>query len=306
MHVTEVDDHIFLIDLKPVGIENFIASYVIKGQCSAIIETGPASTVMNLLSGLKELEVRPEEVVYVAVSHIHLDHGGGAGILLSNLPKARLIVHKRGAPHLSDPQKLWNQSQVALGSTAQKYGRPIPVPEDRIIVATDGMTIKIGNDVKLKVVETLGHASHHLAYHDTSSRGIFTGDSAGIYLNEVNMVVPTTPSPFRLDIALSSLEKLASLEPKVLYYSHFGKADDAIGKLQAYRNRLKLWARTVKLGVDNGESTETISRRILQRDVTLQEAEEHIKANPILSRTVFHQSIEGIAAFAKEFRDLLE
>ena len=301
MQVTKIDEHIYLIDLEIAGIEKFVASYVLKGKNTVIVETGPASTVHNLLLGLKELNIRPEEVAYVAVSHIHLDHGGAAGILLKHLPKAKLIVHQRGAPHATNPERLWIQAREALGSIAEVYGKPEPVSEERIIATTDGMTIDIGDDVKLKVIETLGHASHHLSYYETSSHGIFAGDAAGIYLNEYDVVVPTTPSPFRLDIALASLEKLVNLKPRFSYYSHFGKAHNAIEKLQAYVKQLKLWARIAEQGMEKGENLETISRRILESDTALQKAEKYIKSHAILSKTVLNQSVEGVMKFVERF-----
>ena len=301
MDVTKIDENIHLIDLELAGIESSIASYVLKGKNTAIVETGPASTVQNLLSGLKELDVKPEEVAYVAVSHIHLDHAGAAGTLLRYLPKAKLVVHRRGAPHVANPEKLWTQAREVLGNIAELYGKPEPVPEERIIAATDGMVFDVGNDVELKVVETLGHASHHFSYYEVSSRGIFTGDAAGIYLNNFDVVVPTTPPPFRLDIALASLKKMINLKPRFLYYSHFGKAQNAIEKLQVYANQLKLWTEIAKQGIEKGENLEAISRRILESDAAVQKAAEHIRNHPILSKTVLNQSVEGVMKFVEKF-----
>ena len=107
MHITQVAEHIYLIDLETAGIKNSFASYVLKGKQVAIVETGPTSSIPNLISSLKTLNVKPEDVAYVAVTHIHLDHGGGVGTLLNYLPKAKVIVHQRGAPHLVNPEKLW-------------------------------------------------------------------------------------------------------------------------------------------------------------------------------------------------------
>ncbi|HXX87322.1 MAG TPA: MBL fold metallo-hydrolase, partial [Candidatus Acidoferrum sp.] len=133
MSVTTLEEHIDLIDAETAGIRNFIASYVLRGKRVAMVETGPASSVPNLLAGLKKLDVELEKVAYVAVSHIHLDHAGGAGTLLKHLPNAKVIVHPRGAFHLAHPQKLWEQSKLILGRITELYGEPEPVPEDRII-----------------------------------------------------------------------------------------------------------------------------------------------------------------------------
>ena len=107
MHVIELTEHIYLIDVETGGLKNFIASYILKGKQVAIVETGPTSSVPNLLSALEQLDVKFEDIVYVAISHIHLDHGGGAGTLIRNLPNAKVVVHQRGAPHLVNPKKLW-------------------------------------------------------------------------------------------------------------------------------------------------------------------------------------------------------
>ena len=304
MRVNKVEEYLYLVDVEIGGIKNFVASYILKGKQTAIIETGPTSSVPNLLSALKELNIKPELVAYVAVSHIHLDHGGGVGTLLKYLPKAKVVVHARGAPHLVNPEKLWQQSKEVLGSITEIYGAPEPVPEERIIAANDGMILDIGNDVRFKVIETLGHASHHLSYYEPLTEGIFPGDAAGIYLKEIDVVVPTTPSPFRLDIALASLEKLISLKPKVLYYSHFGNAEDAIEKLRAYANQLKLWARIVKQGLENGEGLAAISKRILESDEAVRKAKDYIQAHTVLSETVLGESVQGVINFVEKFKHI--
>ncbi len=303
MSITKIEKHLYQIDVETAGIKNFIASYVLKGKQSAIVETGPTSSIPNMLQCLKELNIKPEEVAYVAVSHIHLDHGGGAGTLLKYLPKAKVVVHSRGAPHLANPEKLWQQSREVLGSITEMYGKPESVPEERIIPATDGMTLDVGNDVKLKVIETLGHASHHLSYYNPLSEGIFPGDAAGIYLNEVDVIVPTTPAPFRLDIALASLNKLISHKPKVLYYSHFGKADNAVKKLRTYAQQLKLWAKVARQGIENRENLGIISKRITEVDSAVQKAREYIRVHPVLSETVLNESVWGVMDFVNKFKE---
>ena len=303
MNITKIENHIYLIDVETAGIKNFIASYILKGKQTAIIETGPTSSIHNVLSGLRELNIKPEEIAYVAVSHIHLDHGGGVGTLLKFLPKAKVIVHQRGAPHLANPEKLWQQSLKVLGNIAEMYGKPEPVPEERIIAATDDLTFDLGEGVELKVLETLGHASHHLSYYESSTKGIFPGDAAGIYLSEIGVIVPTTPPPFRLDIALASLDKLIELKPKVLYYSHFGKAHNAIEKLQTYVRQVKLWAKIAREGIENGEGIEAIRQRIIEKDEAVRKALQYIQNHLVLSETTLNESVQGFIGFVEKFPD---
>jgi len=146
LHTKEIEKNLFLIDLVTGGLKNLIASYVLKGDKAIIVETGPPSSISNLLSGLKELNVKAADVAYVAISHVHIDHGCGAGALLKFLPNAKGIVHPRGVSHLVNPEKLWLQAKDVLGHVAEIFGEPISVPEDRIIVAADSMTFDVGNN----------------------------------------------------------------------------------------------------------------------------------------------------------------
>ncbi|MEM3581129.1 MAG: MBL fold metallo-hydrolase [Candidatus Bathyarchaeia archaeon] len=301
MNVSKIDEHIFMIDVEVAGIPHFIASYILIGEKIAIIETGPTSSIQNLVRGLTSLGIKPDNVSYIAVSHIHLDHGGGVGTLVKHFPKAKVIVHEKGAPHLANPEKLWQQSQMVLGELAGIYGKPEPVPADQIIAAKDGMTFEIGKGIALQVVETLGHASHHLSYYEPQSNGVFVGDAGGIYLNDIDVIVPTTPSPFRLDLALASLKKLADLEPSVLYYTHFGKAKNATKKLHIYADQLRLWANIAKQSLDKGEDLEKISHKITENDRAVKKALEYIKMHKVLGETVLKTSVWGIVEFVKNF-----
>jgi len=303
MSIKKIGDHIYTIDVEAGGIRNFVASYVLIDESVAIVETGPASSIPNLLHGLNELNVKPEDVAYIAVTHVHIDHSGGVGTLLKALPRAKVIVHHRGAVHLANPDRLWQQSKMVLGEKiAEIYGKPEPVPMERIAAASEGLNFKIGDDVALKVIETLGHAPHHLCYYEPLSEGIFTGDAAGVYLGEIEVIVPTTPPPFRLDIALASLDKLANLKPKVLYYTHFGMAKGALEKLEAYAGRLKLWAKITRKAIKNGENFEAIRKRIFENDEAVGKAREYIKAHRgILGESVLNESVEGFIGYIKEF-----
>ncbi len=301
MVVVKLDEQHYMVDVEVAGQKNFVASYILRGEKTIIVETGPMSSVQNLINSLEELNVKTDDITYVAVSHIHLDHAGGVGPLLKIFPKAKAVVHERGAAHLANPEKLWQQAQMVLGPIAEVYGKPEPVPPDRIIVARDGMTLDAGSGVMLKVVETVGHAPHHLSYYEPRSNGVFTGDSAGIYLGEIDVVVPTTPAPFRLDLALTSIEKMAGLKPSKLYYTHFGVAEKAVEKLQAYAEQLKLWAKIAKETLGKGEGLEFMRKKILELDSATRMAFEYVKANRILCENSLRRSMFGVLDYVKNY-----
>ena len=292
MHTKQIGENLLLIDLQTGGFKNLIASYLLKGKQTTIIETGPTSSIPNLLSALKELKVKPEEVAYIAVSHVHIDHAGGAGTLLKKLPNAKVIVHTKGAPHLVDPEKLWLSSLSVLGDVAKVFGSPEPVPEDRIINAANGMEINVGDNMKLKVVETLGHASHHLSYYESLHGGVFPGEAAGMYLSQFDTVIPTSPPPFHFDAALASLNALIALKPTVLYYSHFGKAPNAAEWLRKHAIQLKLWMNIAKDAVRKQESPSVVRERILAEDENMSAIADFLEAHPIYS-TLVEESIQG-------------
>lgn len=293
----QLNDYTYLIDLKPVGLENFIASYVLKGTKIAVVETGPTVTVNNLLAGLREFNIKPEDVDYVAVSHIHPDHGGGAGTLLPYLPNAKMVVHPRGVPHLVDPSKLWTQAKQVLGVVAEIYGEILPVPLERIVSAFDGMVLDLGEGVELKVLETLGHAAHHMSFYEKGSRMVFAGDAAGIYFPQFDKTIPTTPPPFHLDLTFASIEKLVGLNPKTICYTHFGAAEDAVRRLKAYAEQLRLWARIVSESMKRGESLESLYKEIAEKDPSVGVVADFIRNHVVLDRGVVRQAIQGFMGF---------
>jgi len=299
MNVREINDFVHLIDLKPMGIEDTIASYVLRGDKVAIIETGPTVSIGNLLGGLKEIGVKTEDVDYVAVSHVHIDHAGGAGSLLHHLPNAKLLVHNRGATHLTNPEKLWAQTKQVLGKLAELYKEIKPVPKEKVITTTDGEIIDLGGNVKLRVLETLGHASHHLSFHESESRGVFLGDAAGVYLNKFDVIVPTTPAPFNLEMTLASINRLAKIKPKNLYYTHFGQVDDAVRRLETYKNRLKLWAEVILKEMKSEDNQERIYQKILRKDPQINTVSDFLQNHLIFRRGILMQNIQGFVEYFK-------
>jgi glyoxylase-like metal-dependent hydrolase (beta-lactamase superfamily II) len=288
-----------MVELETGGFKNLICSYVINGAKPFLVESGPTSSVPKLVSGLKELNVRLEDVEYVAVTHVHLDHGGGAGTLLKFLPNAKILVHPRGMLHLVNPERLWSQSQEVLGFISEIFGKPEPVPKERIIPVTEG-SFDLGDGGKLKVIETLGHASHNLSFHESFNGGVFPGDAGGTYFPEFKVVMPTTPSPFNFGMALDSLDKLISLKPTVLYYSHFGKASNGVQRLKDYKLQLQLWAKIAEDGVRKNQSLEEIRNRILAEDKVMHQLADYLKSHRIYSKTALGNSIQGFIDYAKQ------
>jgi glyoxylase-like metal-dependent hydrolase (beta-lactamase superfamily II) len=288
-----------MVELETGGFKNLICSYVIKGRKPFLVESGPANSIQNLLTALEQLDVKVDDVEFVAITHVHLDHGGGAGTLLKSLPNAKVIVHPRGMPHLIDPERLWPSSRKVLGFVSDIFGKPEPVPKDRVIPVTEG-SFDLGGGAKLTVFETIGHASHNLSFQESFNGGVFPGDAAGTYLPEFDVVVPTTPPPFYLDAALASLDKLISLKPTVLYFSHFGKALNAKQLLEDYKIQIQLWAEIAEEGVKKNWSFEQIRDRIIVEDNVMGLIKDFVMSHRIYSKTVLENCVRGFMEFAKQ------
>lgn len=299
MHTQLIGKNLYQVELGTGGYKELISSFILLGQKPILIEAGPTNSVPALLEALDELGIKREDVQYVAVTHVHLDHGGGAGTLLKQLPNAKVIVHPKGAPHIANPERLWPASQSVLGPVSEIFGKPEPIPENRIVPMTEG-NLDLGDDGKLTVIETPGHASHNLSFYESFNDGVFPGDAAGTYHPGWDVIVPTTPPPFYLETALASLDKLISLKPASLYFSHFGKATDGVRRLTEYKEQLKLWGEIALEGVKNSQSTKQICEAILERDPVMHRLADYFSEHTVYSITVLDNSVGGFVEYAKK------
>lgn len=210
------------------------ACYLVRGGGrAALIETGTTNAVTGILGALAAKGVRAGDVDYVIPTHVHLDHAGGAGALLQHLHGARLVVHPRGARHMIDPSKLWAGSLAVYGEETlkQAYGVPVPVPEDRVILAEDGFELDLGGR-KLVFIDTPGHARHHFSVWDAASRGFFTGDTFGLSYRPFDsrrgpFVIPTTtPVQFDPEAWNRSLDRYLEYRPQRMFLTHYGMVED--------------------------------------------------------------------------------
>ena len=213
-----------VIDTKMHGRPGITGVFLIQDEKTALIESGPGSSLEHVIAGLESAGV--ESLDYVVVTHIHLDHAGAAGALLERFPSAKLAVHEVGVRHMVDPTKLWSSASRIYGDLMERlWGEMKPVPEARIVSLSDGDIIDLGSR-RLHAVETPGHARHHHAILDDATGTIYTGDAMGVRLQEVGAVRPATPPPeFNLEDCISSIEKIRSRGAQRLCLTHFGSSD---------------------------------------------------------------------------------
>jgi hypothetical protein len=212
----------------------FDASHLIveRGR-AAFVDVGTHHSVPHLLSALDAAGLRPEDVDYVIVTHVHLDHAGGAGRLLRSLPGARLVVHPRGARHMADPSKLWAGASAVYGEETmhRTYGEAVPVPAERILEAPDGFRVELAGR-PLVFLDTPGHARHHFCVWDEASRGMFTGDTFGLAYRELAsergafLLPTTTPVQFEPEPLKASIDRLVGCSPRAMYLTHYSRVTE--------------------------------------------------------------------------------
>ena len=228
-----------LLDYKN-GIYAFDAGYVrhqlaavhmiVDGGQAAFVDNGSNASLPRAEQALKDVGLTPDDVAYVIVTHIHLDHAGGSGAYMQAFPNAKFVVHPRGARHMIDPGKLMAATEEVYGkeNAHRLYGQLIPVPAERVIEATEGLVLNLGQR-ELAIYDCPGHAKHHVFIHDRSANGIFTGDTFGIGYREFDVdgrhfVFPApTPSQFDPVDWRDSVERMIALNPEAMYLTHFSR-----------------------------------------------------------------------------------
>lgn len=218
-----------MIDVFDLDLPERTASYYLSGDAPTLIETSAAPSIPFLLQGLEKRAIHPESIKYVILTHIHLDHAGGAGLLLESLPNATVLVHERGRKHLIDPSRLIESAKEVYGEAFKKLFDPIvPIPESRIRSVEDGETLDISEGRTLTFYDTPGHAKHHLAIHDGLTNSVFTGDTLGTlyptrFTGGTELILPSTsPIDFDPNAMIESMKRIRELNADFIYFGHYG------------------------------------------------------------------------------------
>ena len=224
-------------------------SYLIHHQGkAAFIDCGTNHSVARLLAALQQFDLKPEDVAFIIPSHVHLDHAGGAGRLMQLCPNAELVVHPLGAPHLINPKRLVESARGVYGEAlfAELYGEIVPIDKKRVMHLTPDSSINL-NGRCLRLIDSPGHARHHICIYDALSRAWFVGDTFGLSYPDITLTASqpwakqylmptTTPVQFDPDAWQQSLQKILSRDPEQVFLAHFAafkEVEKGVLKLQA-------------------------------------------------------------------------
>jgi len=245
--IKKTAENIYLIDNQLYSMPKLGSVYLINEEKKALIDTGPTTSVKAVLKGIRKAGIRPEDINYIVITHIHLDHAGGAGVLLKEMPQAQVIVHRKGAKHMVDPAKLVNSVVATQGKKAmEREGEVVPVAESRVTPVDDGYTLELNEKQTLKFIDAPGHAPHELCIYESQNGGLFLGDAIGMMLAGKETLLPVAPPPsFDAELYLDTLERLKELEATTLYFAHFGGSNEVDEILQLAGDKVREWDNVV-------------------------------------------------------------
>lgn len=263
------DADALLLDSKGFGADQYCGVYLLPGTPGAIVETAASPTADRVIQGAGLAGMARDEVRYVFVTHIHLDHCGAAWRLLEAFPNAEVVVHERGAPYLTDPEKvddLLASTKRAVGEERfPEYGTLEPIDRARAITVSGGETFDVGGRT-LEVHDAPGHAPHHYVLMDPDSSALFAGDVLGIQVPDGPLLMTTPPPRFDYDKWRMTLDRIAKLDPRTACLTHYG-AFDAPDLLRRFRERFESWVGGIYDCFEEGLSEEeTVEKMMAAHD----------------------------------------
>lgn len=272
IYPVNLTERISLIDGYDMDIAERTGTYVIAEEQLTLIETGPSPSVQYIREGLAKLGHQLSDVKYVIVTHIHLDHAGGAGLLMQDCPNAQLVVHAKGARHLNDPSRLIAGAKMVYGDRFSVLFDPVlAVPEERILIKGEGEHLEIGPDCKLEFWDSPGHANHHFAIVDPVSKGIFTGDTAGIHYAQlakegVEFHLPSTsPNQFDPESMRRSISRMKDAGFTRAFFGHFGMTDQPDAAFAQSLEWLDVFMKEAQAAASAGEGHTELAHRLREK-----------------------------------------
>ncbi|MGH3442848.1 MAG: MBL fold metallo-hydrolase [Nitriliruptorales bacterium] len=263
----QLDRDLVAIDTMTGGMTKVTAGYLITAPRPTLVECGPALSIEHVIHGLAEVGLDPGDLANLVVTHIHLDHAGGAGDIARAFPSATIVVSEVGAPHLHDPEKLNRSSRRVYGEVMDAvYGDCTPIEGDRLLAVNDGDVLDLGGGRHLELLYTPGHAKHHIGVWDSDTATIFSGDSVGVKLPGMRELRPATPPPdFHLDAAIASIQRYIDREPTRVYLAHYGELDPPVESLENAIERLRLWAAAAEAAYHEHSELDHVTETLAQR-----------------------------------------
>ena len=265
--VDEVAENVYLIDDQVCSIPKLGSVYLLSEEKKALVDSGPPSSANIVLDGIRKVGVRPEDINYIIVTHVHVDHAGGAGVLLKDMPQAQVVVHHKGARHLLKLAELMESTIKTVGTEIiAQWGEVVPVEPEQVQVVDDNDTIQLSEEQVLNFIDAPGHAPHELCIYERRNGGLFTGEALGLYFDD-EVLLPCHPPPsFDLEVCINTIQRLMTLNASRLYFAHFGVTDRVEEILQLAIDKLQIYGNVVAEAIKEN-ALDDITERVLAQVV---------------------------------------
>lgn len=258
------------IDTRTAGLDRVTAAYLFATPQPTLLECGPARSIGSVLGTLAALGLEPDDLANLIVTHVHLDHAGGAGDLLAAFPRATLWVSEIGARHMVDPERLNASSRRVYGPLMDEvFGDCRPIEQHRVVAITDGDRLDLGGGRYLDLLHTPGHASHHVSAVDSGTGALFAGDSLGVRLPGMTTIRPATPPP-DIDVTAghATLARYVEIDPTDVYLAHYGAVPDVAEGLADADAQLSRWYDTARAAWSERHQLDDVIAALRQRFAT--------------------------------------
>jgi glyoxylase-like metal-dependent hydrolase (beta-lactamase superfamily II) len=261
-NIDEVAENTYRMELLIPGIDTLFAVYFIRDEKGVLLEPGPTSAIPFIQQAMGHLGMK--DLAYIIPTHIHMDHAGALGSLAQLFPRAKVLLHPRGAKHVIDPSRLIESTRMAFGDDFEDlYGPILPVSESQVKIPEDGEKISL-TERELQIVYSPGHAPHHLAVFDCKTKGIFSGEALGLPLPgaKLSPLPAAAPPSFNQEEYLESMEKLKRLHPQIIFYSHDGVGKNPDQLISQAEKNTKIVGHIILNTLREGHDTEAVRARL--------------------------------------------
>ena len=265
MEIEEVAEATYRIEVLIPGARYTFAVYLLVEKEAILIEPGPTAVVPYILDGMKRLGIG--ELSVIIPTHIHMDHGGGAGALAERFPRSKVVMHPRAIKHAIDPSRLIASTRMAYGDDFEDlYGPILPIAESQVAAAEDGHVVDVAGR-QLRIIHAPGHAFHHNAIFDEKTGGLFCGEALGVPIpgGKPNVLPSISIGDLDVDRYLESIEKLSKLRPRILFYPHEGGMRMPADIIPRIAENTGILRDVIFQGLKQGRSKADIELRIRER-----------------------------------------
>jgi len=263
---------IYYLDSRRVNSTNVSGVYLVIGDGITLIETATTLIAPTIVEAAAEIGFDEADIKRAIVTHVHLDHSGGTGWLVSRLPELQVYVHERGLRHLHDPSRLIGSATAVYGGADRItaiHGETLPVPMKNLVPVTDA-ELDIGAGIGLRILSAPGHASHHLCVFEPESGSLFSGEALGHNHPESGVLQPAVAPPgFDFEASVKTIRKMQKLRPRSICFSQFGQRNDAPFVIEEAERQLEVYRRFILSRLEQGLGT----RRIVEDIADLRPAD---------------------------------